>query len=67
LQPVADLTRREREVCQLAARGLSNNTIAAQLVLNVRTVEGHLLRAMTKLGVNSRQELERVLGNGEIA
>jgi DNA-binding NarL/FixJ family response regulator len=67
LLPVADLTRREREVCQLAARGLSNNTIAERLVLNVRTVEGHLLRAMTKLGVNSRQELERVLGGSEIA
>jgi DNA-binding NarL/FixJ family response regulator len=67
LAPVADLTRREREVCQLAARGLSNNTIAERLVLNVRTVEGHLLRAITKLGVNSRQELERVLGSGEIA
>jgi DNA-binding NarL/FixJ family response regulator len=65
--PVPDLTRREREVSQLAARGMSNNGIATQLVLNVRTVEGHLLRAMTKLGVNSRQELERVLGNGENA
>jgi DNA-binding CsgD family transcriptional regulator len=66
LLPVADLTRREREVSQLAAQGLTNNAIAARLVLNVRTVEGHLLRAMTKLGVNNRQELERALA-GEIA
>jgi DNA-binding CsgD family transcriptional regulator len=62
-----DLTRREREVSHLAADGLSNNEIAAQLGVSVRTVEGHILRATTKLGVRSRGELERALGPRENA
>jgi ATP/maltotriose-dependent transcriptional regulator MalT len=67
LAGVPELTRREREVCQLAAEGLSNQAIAERLGVGVRTVEGHLLRAMTKLGVTSRQELGRVLDRGENA
>jgi DNA-binding CsgD family transcriptional regulator len=59
---VPALTRREREVCRLAADGLSNHTIADRLGVGVRTVEGHLLRAMTKLGVRSRADLEDALG-----
>ncbi len=65
LLEVPDLTRREREVSALAARGLSNNAIADQLGVSVRTVEGHLLRATTKLGVTSRQGLAVALGRGE--
>ena len=64
---VPDLTRREREMCALAARGLSNNAIATQLGVGIRTVEGHLHRAMTKLGVNSRQELDAALAPVENA
>jgi DNA-binding CsgD family transcriptional regulator len=67
LQDVPDLTRREREVSLLAARGLSNHAIADRLGVSVRTVEGHLLRATTKLGVSSRQELEHALGDVENA
>lgn len=51
------LTARERQLVDLAARGLSNVEIADRLVLSVRTVESHLYRAMHKLGVTSRQEL----------
>jgi DNA-binding NarL/FixJ family response regulator len=61
----AGLTDRECEIATLAARGLSNEEIAAQLVLSVRTVENHLQRAYTKLGVAGRRELGGVLGVGE--
>jgi DNA-binding CsgD family transcriptional regulator len=53
----ADLTRREREIVELASRGATNAEIAGRLVLSVRTVESHLYRAMSKLGVGTRQEL----------
>jgi DNA-binding CsgD family transcriptional regulator len=51
------LTARESQVVELAAAGLSNRAIADQLVLSLRTVENHLHRAFTKLGVSSRAEL----------
>lgn len=59
------LTRREREIASLAAHGLSNPEIAHHLVLSTRTVENHLHRAFTKLGVEGRGELGAVLGVGE--
>ena len=52
-----ELTRREAQIAALAARGLSNQEIAEQLVLSVRTVETYVYRAMQKRGVASRQEL----------
>ncbi|HEY1741153.1 MAG TPA: LuxR C-terminal-related transcriptional regulator [Acidimicrobiia bacterium] len=55
------LTRREQEVARLAALGMSNVTIAEQLVLSVRTVESHLYRAFVKLGVEHRRDLEAAL------
>lgn len=55
------LTRREREVAELAARYQSAE-IAARLHLSVRTVEQHLHRAYTKLGITSRRELPAALG-----
>ena len=42
---------REREVVALVADGRSNEEIAAELVLSVRTVERHLQNAYAKLGV----------------
>lgn len=57
-----ELTRREREVVELAARGLSNRDIADRLYVSLRTAEGHLYRAMTKLGVTERSELAAVIG-----
>lgn len=58
----AGLTTREREIAVLAARGLPNAEIADRLVLSVRTVESHLYRATTKLGVARRDELGPLLG-----
>ena len=45
-QPGVDLTRREREIAELAARDLSSREIAEQLVLSARTVENHLQRGV---------------------
>ena len=53
----AALTSRERQLVELAGRGLSNAEIADRLVLSVRTVESHLYRAMHKLGITNRREL----------
>jgi DNA-binding NarL/FixJ family response regulator len=50
------LTNREREILNLLAQGLSNKTIASQLYLSVRTVEGHLANIYSRLGVRSRTE-----------
>lgn len=52
----AGLTDRESEVLALLARGLPNKRIAVKLNLGLRTVEGHVTRILTKLGVSSRTE-----------
>ena len=54
------LTRREREVATLAARGMSDRDIAATLFISVRTVESHLATCYRKLGVSSRAEAAEV-------
>ena len=48
------LSPREREVLTVAARGLSNAQIGAELYVTEATVKTHLLRAYGKLGVDSR-------------
>jgi DNA-binding CsgD family transcriptional regulator len=55
------LTNREREIALLAADGLSSRVIAERLYVSVRTVDNHLARIYTKLGVTSRSELPEVL------
>ena len=53
---LSSLSEREREVLALLAEGLSNKDIASRLYLSVRTVDGHLARLYTHLGVHSRTE-----------
>jgi DNA-binding CsgD family transcriptional regulator len=48
------LTRREREVLELLATGLTNRTIAERLHVTTRTVDTHVSRILTKLGVSTR-------------
>jgi len=55
------LTRREREVATLAARGLSNRQIASLLVASVRTIDNHLHHAYEKLSIGGRNELSSLL------
>ena len=55
--PSASLTPQESQIVRLAAQGLSNKDIAAQLFLSARTVGHHLYKAYPKLGVASRGEL----------
>jgi DNA-binding NarL/FixJ family response regulator len=49
-------TEREREVLQLAARGLTNKQIGVMLNISDRTVQNHLQSVFEKLGVRSRTE-----------
>ena len=55
------LTNREREIALLAADGLASRVIAERLYLSVRTVDNHLARIYTKLGVTNRSELAAAL------
>jgi DNA-binding CsgD family transcriptional regulator len=56
------LTRAEERVARLVASGLSNKDVAAQLYVAVSTVEATLTRVYRKLGIRSRSQLARSLG-----
>lgn len=60
----APLTRRERESVNLAANGVSNAQIAADLSISVRTVESHLYAAFAKLGITDRSQLSCLFEKG---
>jgi DNA-binding NarL/FixJ family response regulator len=51
------LTNREREVVAQVAHGLSNDEIAAAMVISPTTAKTHVSRAMTKLGARDRAQL----------
>jgi two-component system, NarL family, response regulator NreC len=54
-----ELSRREREVLRLLAQGYSNQQIATQIKVSVKTVETHRTRLSEKLGLKGRAELYR--------
>jgi DNA-binding CsgD family transcriptional regulator len=58
--PLKTLTPQEIQVVRLAATGLSNKEIGAQLFLSPRTIGHHLYRAYPKLGVTRRIELTQL-------
>jgi DNA-binding NarL/FixJ family response regulator len=58
--PLEGLSQREREVFQLAARGLTNRGIAEALTISIKTVETHRSKIHQKLGTHSTSDLVRV-------
>jgi DNA-binding NarL/FixJ family response regulator len=54
--PFPDLTMREREILDLVARGRSNQQIAAQLDLSIKTVRNHVSSVFTKIQVVDRAQ-----------
>ena len=56
-EPTAKLSRREKGVAELLARGLTNRQIAEELFLSERTVENHVRNILKKLNLSSRSEV----------
>ncbi|MEU4172126.1 LuxR C-terminal-related transcriptional regulator [Streptomyces sp. NPDC026665] len=55
------LTDRERQIALLAAQNMSSAEIAERLVLSVRTVDNHLQKIFSKLGIKSRRDIRKSL------
>jgi DNA-binding CsgD family transcriptional regulator/DNA-binding beta-propeller fold protein YncE len=56
-KPAKPLTRREREIAELVAEGLTNREIAHKLYISERTAEGHVEQIRNKLGFTSRSQV----------
>jgi len=59
----APLSRREKEVARLAAKGYSNAQIAEELYISTETVKRHLSTIFEKLGIESRKQLKMLANN----
>jgi DNA-binding NarL/FixJ family response regulator len=62
---LAALSLREREVLDLAARGLRNNEIATRLTISANTVKFHLRAIYSRLGVHNRVQAAHVAAHGQ--
>jgi DNA-binding CsgD family transcriptional regulator len=60
VETTQELTAQEAQIARLARDGFSNPEIGARLFLSPRTVEWHMSRVFTKLGVSSRRQLRQI-------
>jgi DNA-binding CsgD family transcriptional regulator len=67
IETVHELTAQEAQIARLACGGRSNTEISTQLFISPRTVEWHLGKVFTKLGISSRKELRVALPDLDLA
>jgi ATP/maltotriose-dependent transcriptional regulator MalT len=61
IETTDELTPHETRIARMARDGASNQDIATQLFVSRKTVEYHLHKVFTKLGISTRQQLDRAL------